>query len=189
MRTYEYFLFPILLIVIGILSLSGVTTFGAAFLEGAAWKQNVIYGVLLIFAMLPPSVREMRFVWMVAGFTVAFFIYGGANIWGAVGLVLRYEKLLLAALMIFLAYRLFTETWKVNKLYIIVPVLGIVSVALLFPIQDQNIIGSGFDALTKWSTSAFTSDKGFHIYLGLTGIFAGLSEIIIMTKSSKTPTE
>lgn len=188
-HNYEYMFFPIFLVVIGVIALSGVDLFGAALLEGAAWKQNVILTLLLIFGMLPPAIRGLKATCTAAGYALAFFMFGGANFWGTVGTMLIFEKILLAVLMAFLGYRLWAETWKVNKLYIIVPVLGMVSVALLFPIQDQNIIGSGFDALTKWSTSAFTSDKGFHIYLGLTGIFAGLSEILIITKSSKTPAE
>ena len=63
------------------------------------------------------------------------------------------------------------------------PVMSLVAVVLLFPIQDQNIIGSGIDALANWSSSDFTSDKGFHIYLGLLGLFAGITEMLILLKS------
>ena len=63
-----------------------------------------------------------------------------------------------------------------------------VSVAILFPIQDQSIIGSSIDALTNLSASEFTSDKGFHIFLGLTGLSAGVTELLILSKSSKTAT-
>lgn len=189
MKHYEYMFFPIFLVVIGVIAISGVDLFGAALLEGAAWKQNVILALLLIFGMLPPSIRGLKSTCTAAGYALAFFMFGGANLCGTVGTMLIFEKILLAILMAFLGYRLWAETWKINKLYIAVPILGIISVALLFPIQDQNIIGSGFDALTKLSASAFTSDKGFHIYLGLTGIFAGISEILILTKASKTIAE
>lgn len=149
MKNYESYLFPIFLLAMGAITLSGVDLFGAAMLEGAAWKQNVIFTLLLIFGMLPPSVREMKATWMVAGYALAFFMFGGANIIGTVGIMLGFEKIILAVLVLFMAYRLWAETWRVNKLYMIAPALGIVFVALLFPIQDQSIIGSGIDALKK----------------------------------------
>ena len=65
------------------------------------------------------------------------------------------------------------------------PVFALIFVALIFPIQDQNIVGSGFDALLSWDSSVFTSDKGFHIYLGLAGIAAGITEMLIQTKAPK----
>lgn len=189
MKNYESYLFPIFLLAMGAITLSGVDLFGAAMLEGAAWKQNVIFTLLLIFGMLPPSVREMKTTWMVAGYALAFFMFGGANIIGTVGIMLGLEKIILAVLVLFMAYRLWTETWRVNKLYMIAPALGIVFVALLFPIQDQSIIGSGIDALKNWSASDFTSDKGFHIFLGLTGLCAGVTEMLILSKSPKTFSE
>lgn len=167
----------------GIISISGVNLFGSAILEGAAWKQNVIFALLIIFGMLPPYVQEMKSTWMVAGYALAFFMFGGANLIGTVSMMLGLEKIILAVLILFMGFRLWTETWKINKLYMIIPLLGVVSVILLFPIQDQNIIGSGFEALKNWSASNFTSDKGFHIYLGLTGIFSGITEMIIISKS------
>ncbi len=189
MKNYESYLFPIFLLAMGAITLSGVDLFGAAMLEGAAWKQNVIFTLLLIFGMLPPSVREMKATWMVAGYALAFFMFGGANIIGTVGIMLGFEKIILAVLVLFMAYRLWAETWRVNKLYMIAPALGIVFVALLFPIQDQSIIGSGIDALKNWSASDFTSDKGFHIFLGLTGLCAGVTEMLILSKSPKTFSE
>lgn len=186
MKSYESYLFPIFLIAMGIITLTGVNLFGAAILEGAAWKQNVICALLIIFGMLPPTVREMKATWMVAGYALAFFMFGGANIIGTVGIMLGLEKIILSVLVLFLGYRLWTETWEINKYYMLVPVLGILFVILLFPIKDQNIIGSGIDALTNWSSADFTSDKGFHIYLGLVGLCAGISEIIILLKSLRT---
>lgn len=188
MKNYESYLFPIFLLAMGAITLSGVNLFGAAILEGAAWKQNVIFALLIIFGMLPPSVREMKTTWMVAGYALAFFMFGGANIIGTVGIMLGLEKIVLAVLVMFMGYRLWSETWRINKLYMIVPVLGLVSVAILFPIQDQSIIGSSIDALTNLSASEFTSDKGFHIFLGLTGLSAGVTELLILSKSSKTAT-
>lgn len=185
MKTYNYVLFPIFLIAIGIIAITGVNLFGSAILEGAAWKQNVILALLIIFGMLPPAVRELKATWMVAGYALAFFMFGGANIIGTVGIMLGLEKIMLGVLILFMAYRLYAETWKVNKLYMLAPVLGLACVVLLFPIQDQNIVGSGWDALTNWSSAAFTSDKGFHIYLGLFGVAAGITEMLILTKSPK----
>ena len=185
MKTYNHVLFPIFLIAIGIIAITGVNLFGSAILEGAAWKQNVILALLIIFGMLPPAVRELKATWMVAGYALAFFMFGGANIIGTVGIMLGLEKIMLGVLILFMAYRLYAETWKVNKLYMLAPVLGLACVVLLFPIQDQNIVGSGWDALTNWSSAAFTSDKGFHIYLGLFGVAAGITEMLILTKSPK----
>ncbi|MDE7413299.1 MAG: hypothetical protein K2N05_05865 [Muribaculaceae bacterium] len=178
-KNYENLLFPIFLIAMGIISVSGVSIFGSAALEGAAWKQNVMFAMLIIFGMLPPFLREMKATWMVAGYALAFFMFGGANIIGTVGIMLGLEKIVLAVLILFLGYRLWYSTWKKNKLYIIFPVIGIVFLALLFPIEDKNIVGSGMDAVMKWSKSAFTSDGGFHIFLGLVSLCAGISEILI----------
>ncbi len=183
MKKFESYLFPILLIVVGLIILSGINVFGAAFFEGATWKQNVIFTLMILFGMLPPSVREQRFTWMVIGGAIVFFYYGGANILGTVGKALIYTKILLATLMAFLGYRLWSTTWSVNKLYMIVPVLGLIFIGLLFPIKDQNIFGSGFEAIKNWSAARFTSDKGFHIYLGLVSILAGIGEILIQRKS------
>lgn len=185
MKTYNHLFSPIFLIALGVITLTGVNLFGSAILEGAAWKQNVILALLIIFGMLPPSLRELKATWMVAGYALAFFMFGGANIIGTVGIMLGLEKILLGAIMLFMAYRLYAETWKVNKLYMLAPVCGVIFVALLFPIQDQNIIGSSFDALKQWSSSVFTSDKGFHIYLGFLGIAAGITEMLIQTKTPK----
>ncbi len=189
MKNYDHLLFPIFLIAMGLIILSGVNIFGAAVLEGAAWKQNVMFALLLIFGMLPLSVREMKSTWMVAGYALAFFMFGGANIVGTVGIMLGLEKILLAVLILSMAYRLWAETWKVNKLFMIAPLLAIISIALLFPIKDQSIVGSSVDALMNWSASDFTSDNGFLIFLGLGGLFAGITEMLIQTKSPKNPME
>lgn len=53
-----------------------------------------------------------------------------------------FEAFVLAVLVMFMGYRLWSETWRINKLYMIVPVIGLVSVAILFPIQDQSIMGA-----------------------------------------------
>lgn len=164
-KNHEQFLLPIFLIAVGVIALSGIELFGAALLEGAAWKQNVIFALLLIFGMLPPSARELKTTWMVAGYALAFFMFGGANIIGTVGTMLGLEKIMLLVLAMFMTYRMWMETWKTNKFMMIAPLCAIVCIVLLFPIQDQNIVGSGFKALKDWSYDTFTSDKGFHIYL------------------------
>ena len=185
MKNYDYLLFPIFLIAIGVITLTGVNLFGSAILEGAAWKQNVIMALLLIFGMLPPSVRELKATWMVAGYALAFFMFGGANLIGTVGIMLGLEKIMLCVLILFMAFRLYSETWNINKFYMAAPVCAMVCIALLFPIQDQNIVGSSFDALINMSSTAFTSDKGFHIYLGIAGIAAGITEMLILKKAPK----
>ena len=185
MKNHEQMLFPILLIILGIIILSGVKLFGAACLEGAAWKQNVMLTLLLIFGMLPPAVREQRFTFMLFGFLLAFFWKGGANVPGSVKFILDISKILLAVLIIFMGYRLWVETWKINKLYMIAPLCGLIFVGLLFPIEDQNIFGSSVNVIKNWSLAEFTSDKGFHIYLGLAGIAAGITEMLIQTKAPK----
>ena len=183
MKNYDHLLFPIFLIGMGCIILSGVNLFGSAILEGAAWKQNVIFTLMLIFGMLPPGVREMKPTWMGIGFALAFFMFGGANFIGTVGIMLGLEKIMLGVLMLFMGYRLWAETWKINKFYMVAPVCGLIFAALLFPIEDQSIIGSTINVISNWSTSAFTSDKGFHIYLGLLGIAAGVTEMLIQTKA------
>lgn len=185
MRTYEHLLYPIFLIAIGIITLTGVNLFGSAILEGAAWKQNVILALLLIFGMLPPSVRDTKAAWSIAGYALAFFMFGGANIIGTVGTMLGLEKIVIAVLVLFMSYRLWAETWHTNKTYMLAPIIAIIFTGLLLPIQDQNIIGSSVDALINWDSSNFTSDKGFHIYLGITGIFAGITEMLIQTNAAK----
>ncbi len=186
MKNYNHLLFPIFLVAMGLISLSGVNLFGSAILEGAAWKQNVIFALLIIFGMLPPSVQEMKATWMAAGYALAFFMFGGANIGGTVGIMLGLEKIMLAVLVLCLIYRVWAETWKVKKLFMIPPVVALLFVCILFPIEDQNIVGSGIDVLMNMSTESFTSDHGFHIYLGLVALCAGVSEILILSKSPTT---
>ena len=70
-------IFSISLFVIGALSLSGISVFGSALLEGAAWKQNVIYCILIFFCLLPPIVRNSRATSMAIGYSLAFFMFGG----------------------------------------------------------------------------------------------------------------
>lgn len=186
MKDQYYQLFPILLIVLGVISISGINFFGSAALESACWKQNVIISLLMIFCMLPTTLQKKKSIWISAGVIFLFLLFGGANFWGVIGIMLMFEKMALAILALLLSYRLFSLTWKVNKLYMIFAGCLILSVALLFPIEDENIVGSGFRALTQWSYDRFTSDQGFHIYLGLTGILAGVVEFIIRQNKTES---
>ena len=179
MEKHKQFIPSIFLIAIGIIAFSGIDLFGSAVLEGAAWKQNVILTLMVIFGMLPPYAQEMKVTWMIAGYAIAFFMFGGANLIGTVSIMLGFEKIILAVLSLFLIYRLWAETCKYHKYYMVFALCLVASVALLFPIRDENIVGSGFNALMEWSSDRFFSDGGFHVYLGLTSIFAGLSEFII----------
>lgn len=65
-------------------------------------------------------------------------MFGGVNIIGTVDIMLGLEKIVLAVLVMFRGYRLWNETWRINKLYMIVPVLGLVSVAILFPEHNRE---------------------------------------------------
>ena len=180
MKNYDRFLFPVYLIAVGIICACGVNIFGSAIFEGAAWKQNVIMALFIIFGLMPPFFREMKSTWMVAGFVLAFFLFGGANFLGTVGIMIGIEKILLTIFVLFLGFRVWSETWMVNRLYMIFPALALISTALLLPIEDQNIVGSTFNMIKNWSVSGFTSDHGFHVYLGLTGVFSGISEILTL---------
>lgn len=184
MNKHKQFLPAIFLIAIGVIVFSGINLFGSAILEGAAWKQNVIFALMVIFGMLPPYAQEMKVTWMIAGYAIAFFMFGGANLIGTVSIMLVFEKIILAVLALFLAYRLWAETWRYRKYYMVFAVFLVVSVALLFPIKDENLVGSGVNALIEWSSDRFFSDRGFHIYLGLASIFAGISEFLIRKKES-----
>lgn len=139
MKKYEDIFAPIFTITVGLITLSGINLFGSAILEAAAWKQNVILGMILIFAMLPPVIRNMKTTWMMIGYALAFFMFGGANIIGTVEIILGIEKIILLSLTLFMAYRIWSETWHPNKLYVLLPILSSICIAILFTIQDQNI--------------------------------------------------
>ncbi len=177
-------LFPISLIVLGVISISGLNFFGSAALESAFWKQNVIIALLIIYCMLPPTVQRKKPVWLGVALLFLFFLFGGANLFA--GIMLVFEKIALAILALLLSYRMWLQTWSINKRYMIFAVCMVLSVACLFPIENENIIGSGFHALAEWSVDRFTSDHGFHLFLGLEAILAGVSEFIISQNSNDT---
>lgn len=191
MRQSTSFIIPSLLVAIGFICISGFDLFGSALLEGAAWKQNVIYGIFIIFCMLPPMVLELKATWMVAGYALAFFMFGGANIIGTVGIVLGIIKICLIALTLFQGYRLYVSCWDKSRWQIVIPALALIGFIMLLPIQDENIVGSSFRALTEGSWDRISSDKGFHIYLGLATILSGITEFVILknTDKPKSPDE
>ena len=186
MQKYEMQLMPIILIVIGILSITGIDTFGSAFLEGAAWKQNVMYGLIIVFAMLPPEVQKQRLVWMGFGGVLIAFFYGFANAPGSVALTLFIEKIFFSVLILALSYRLYKATWNSNKFIMVLPVFAIIVLVLLYPIKDENIVGSGWNTLIEWDTSRFKSDHNFHIYLGAYSFISGICEYLILKHSTKS---
>lgn len=186
MQKYEMQLMPIILIVIGFLSLTGVNTFGSAFLEGAAWKQNVMYGLIIVFALLPPEVQKQRLIWMGFGGLFIAFFYGFANAPGSVALVLFFEKIFFSILILTLSFRLYKTTWRTNKYLMALPIVAIVSLILLFPIKDENILGSSWNALMEWNKDRFTSDHNYHIYLGLFSLITGTCEWLILKFSTKS---
>lgn len=161
----------------------GFDLFGSAMLEGAAWKQNVIYCILIIFCLLPPAVHEMKATWMVAGYALAFFMFGGANIIGTVGIVLGLAKICLVALTLLQTYRVYLISWNIAKFTLVLPIMSVLCACILLPIQDENIVGSSFRALAQWSWDRISSDKGFHLFLGLSAIFSGISEFVILKYS------
>ena len=110
-------------------------------------------------------------------------MFGGANIIGTVGIVLGLAKICLVALILLQTYRVYLVSWKGVKFIIAFPIIAIICASILLPIQDENIVGSSFRALSQWSWDRFSSDKGFHLLLGLSAIFSGITEFIILKYS------
>lgn len=175
--------FPCYLIAIGIIIISGIDIFGAAFLESAPWKQNVLFSVLLLFGMLPPNARNSKPTWMIIGYTIAFFMFGGANIVGTVGIVLGLMKVAFPILIIYQAFRLWFYIKDYNKWIMLLPIISLTLVFFLLPIKDENIAQSVINVVTELNTDNLSSDHGFHILLGATGIITGISEFIIAKKT------
>ena len=175
--------FPCYLFAIGIIIVSGIDIFGAAFLESAPWKQNVLFSVLLLFGLLPPNARNSKPTWMIIGYTFAFFMFGGANIVGTVGIVLGLMKVAFPVLIIYQAFRLWFYIKDYSKWIMLLPIISLVLIFLLLPIKDENIVQSAITVVTEFSTQNFSSDHGFHLYLGVIGIITGITEFIIAKKS------
>ena len=175
--------FPCYLIAIGILIVSGFDIFGAAFLESAPGKQNVLFGVLLLFGMLPPNARNSKPTWMIIGYTFAFFMFGGANIVGTGGIILGLLKVAFPVLIVYQAFRLWYYIKDYSKWIMFLPIVALSLIFFLLPIKDENIVQSTMNVVTQLDTANFSSDHGFHILLGSVGIVAGLIEFIIAKKS------
>ena len=78
--------FPCYLVAIG--TLTGISLIDPALLESANWKQNTIWSALLFFGLLPPYMRSTKGVWLIMGYILAFFLFGGGNVFGTVQLIL-----------------------------------------------------------------------------------------------------
>ena len=87
--------FPCYLVAIGIITLTGISLIDPALLESANWKQNTIWSALLFFGLLPPYMRSTKGVWLIMGYILAFFLFGGGNVFGTVQLILSIFKIFL----------------------------------------------------------------------------------------------
>ena len=175
-------IYPILLLVTGIISLLNFNIIGTAALEGAAWKENAILSLLIIFCMLPSFIRDKKPIWLIIGYGIAFFMFGGANFYGTISMALSVSKFLFLFLVIWETYQLFQMYWKSKKIVLLLPLVTFVFVILLFPIKDENIVESAIRSISEWSTDRFSSDNGYHVYLGLIGIVSSVSEFFILKK-------
>ena len=175
-------LFPCCLVVVGILALLDLQLVDPALLESANWKQNTIWCVLLLFGLLPPNLRTYKITWMAIGYLLAFFILGGANVFGTVKLMMSLFKVILQILILFQAVRLWVATRRYDRLALLLPVAALVFAWLLYPIEDQNIVQSGWKSLLDWSLEHYRDDSGFHTYVGAIGVLAGLTEGTIVVK-------
>lgn len=173
---------PCFLLTVGVFALADIQLVDPALLESANWKQNTIWCVLLFFGLLPPNFRAHKITWMGLGYLLAFFILGGANVFGSVRLMTAAFKILLPVLILFQAVRLWTATERWERLTLLLPLAALVFAGLLCPIEDRNIVQSGWQSLLEWSTDRYRDDNGFHTYLGAVGILAGLTECTIVGK-------
>lgn len=174
--------FPCYLIAIDFIALTGVNLIDPALLESANWKQNTIWSALLFFGLLPPHIRSTKGMWLVMGYVLAFFLFGGGNIFGTVQLMLSIFKICLPIFILFQMVRLWGEVRQYGKWVLLLPVISLVFTVLIFSIEDQNIFQSSWNSLTNWSWDMYRSDEGFHIYLGCIGILTGVSEFLIVKK-------
>ncbi len=171
---------PCYLFIIGIIVLSGVHLIDPALLESANWKQNTIWSLLILFGLMPPGMRNRKEIWMVMGYTAAFFMFGGSNIYSTVNIILLAIKTFTPVLILYQACRL----WKIRKFdrkwLFLLPIAALTCVILIFPIENKNLIDSGWQSLRNWSWENYRSDDYFHLYLGLIGIISGITEFLIV---------
>ena len=172
--------FPCYLVAIGIITLTGISLIDPALLESANWKQNTIWSALLFFGLLPPYMRSTKGVWLIMGYILAFFLFGGGNVFGTVQLILSIFKIFLPVFILFQMVRLWGEVRKYGKWVLLFPVIALIFTLLLLSIEDRNIFQSTWTSLTNWSWDMYRSDDGFHIYLGC--ILAGITEFLIVRK-------
>ncbi|MDR2684957.1 MAG: hypothetical protein LBB53_06215 [Prevotellaceae bacterium] len=173
------------LLILGIVWLLGFNLVDSALLEGANWKQNTVLSILLLFCLLPSAVRNQKETWSIAGGIVVFFIMGGGNVYGVVALILKCVKIAILICILLQAFRLW-QVWQFSrKILFLFPAIALICVILTFPIKDKNIFQSGWHVLTHWSWKSFYSDNGYHIYLGLIGIFSGITELYIVKGLNK----
>lgn len=177
--------FPCYLLVVGIVALLDIQLIDPAFLESANWKQNTIWCMLLFFGLLPPNLRAQKIVWMGIGYLLAFFVLGGANVFGTVRLMLAAFKIILPMLILFQAIRLGAATRRYERLALLLPLAALVFAGLLYPIEDRNIVQSGWESLLTWSLDNYRDDNGFHTYIGAIAILSGLAESTIIIKYLK----
>lgn len=174
--------FPCYLVAIGFIVLTGINLIDPALLESANWKQNTIWSALLFFGLLPPHMRSTKGVWLVMGYVLAFFLFGGGNVFGTVQLILSIFKIFLPVFILFQMVRLWGEVKQYGKWVLLLPLVALIFTLLLFLIEDRNIFQSSWNSLANWSWDMYRSDDGFHVYLGCIGILAGVSEFLIVRK-------
>ena len=170
------------LLVTGVLALLDLQLVDPALLESVNWKQNTIWCLLLFFGLLPPNLRAHKITWMGIGYLLAFFILGGANVFGTVKLMMSVFKVVLPVLILFQAIRLWVATERYERLALLLPAAALVFAWLLYPIEDQNIVQSGWRSLLSWSMDHYRDDQGFHTYVGAIGVLAGVTECMIVGK-------
>lgn len=174
--------FPCCLLVVGVFALLDLQLVDSALLESANWKQNTIWCLVLLFGLLPPNLQAHKITWMGVGYLLAFFILGGANVFGTVKLMMSIFKVVLPVLILFQTIRLWVATRRYERLLVVLPLASLVFAWLLYPIEDQNIVQSGWQSLLDWSLDHYRDDNGFHTYVGAIGVLAGLTEAIIVGK-------
>lgn len=173
---------PCYLVTMGIISLIGINIIDPAILESANWKQNTIWSALIFFGLIPPFMRSTKGVWLIMGYILAFFIFGGGNVYGTVQLMLSVFKIFLPVFILFQMFRLWMEINNYGKWILILPIVSLIFAMMILTIEDKNIFQSGWNSLVNWSWDSYKSDNGFHLYLGGIGILTGVSEFLIIRK-------
>ena len=151
--------FPCYLVAIGIITLTGISLIDPALLESANWKQNTIWSALLFFGLLPPYMRSTKGVWLIMGYILAFFLFGGGNVFGTVQLILSIFKIFLPVFILFQMVRLWGEVRKYGKWVLLFPVIALIFTLLLLSIEDRNIFQSTWTSLTNWGYSVNVPKK------------------------------